>query len=118
MSVKHLLVPQDRYEALLSIEEKYFSQQQQHREGRAEEGDRGTEDVSEESTEQPGSIREQEESEVGTAVKPEAEERDLQIGEGPASSKSNLGEEELSLLRPPGIPVRRAPLKKWLVWRQ
>ena len=142
MSVKHFLVPQDRYQALLDVEEKYLSlQQQQHRaaEDGGGGGDKETEGEtgvnqgrgqrSELSPEQPAAACTNLQKQSSAAVQCSPVSSPLQQkGEGAGAGggggggwgkPSNLREGELSLLRPPGIPAsRRAPLKKWLVWRQ
>ena len=124
MSIKHVLVPQTRYQALLSIEEKYFSQTKQQQQQRLESADselkedqqRGSSD-SELKGQEEENIEDQQQKQ--DSVKEESEVADDLIGEG--ATKTNLEEEELPLLRPPGIPARTGTgttrtLKKWLVW--
>ena len=92
MSVKHVLVPQTRYEALLSTEEKYFARTTKPE-------FKGKEVLKDKN------LLQEEEEDVSRYLK----------GEG--TPKANINEEELPMIRPPGIPAaRRGNLKKWLVW--
>ena len=114
MSVKHVLVPQVRYQALLSAEEKYLCVRKQQSE------------VLE--SEEPASIPittplenpdvspdiSDKEEEPRRLVQGDLEDRMLS-GEGEV--RSNVKERELTSLRPPGIPSgSRGPLKKWMTW--
>lgn len=126
MSVKHVLVPHTRYEALLSVEEKYFSQQQQQQQLQSPDSElKGTEEQlesldpelkgTEEKLRQSSDPILEREDQQRLVKEDDDSEGDLK-GLGADSSKTNLEEEELSLVRPPGIPARRGLLKKWLVW--
>ena len=112
MSVKHVLIPQVRYQALLNAEEKYLSARKQ--EPRVP------------PTEDPASIHDtvpSENSDVSlenVEIREQEEEPHRNVpqdGEGEGEVRANVKERELTSLRPPGIPAGPgAPLKKWMTW--
>ena len=105
MSVKHVLIPQVRYQALLNVEEKYLSASKQ--------------------SEEPASIPDTAPSESSNVSSENVDNREreeephqngLQDGEGEGEVRANVKERELTSLRPPGIPAGPGLKKKWMTW--
>ena len=110
MSVKHVLIPQVRYQALLNAEEKYLSASKQ--EPRPSEEPAPIPD-----TAPPENSNVSSENVENREREEEPQQNVLQDGGGEGEVRANVKERELTSLRPPGIPAGPgAPLKKWMTW--
>ena len=137
MSVRHVLVPQARYDSLISIEQRYLISQtktseekfkssnlekdsclQQQKEEVVEE--EGEEEQKQKFLSSSSSLSKEWELESVFSTPEDSKTTDQSApcdmeleGQGPVG---NIQEEQFLLLHPPGIPAGRRTIKKWLVW--